>query len=243
MRIANTPHHDMNDTHSFERLQDDIHYQFRNTGLLMEALTHSSYANEKGTPLQNNERLEFLGDAVLELCVSAELYNRFSHAREGHLTNLRARLVSAPALARTAKRLHLDRHILLGKGEESQGGRDRNSVLSDCLEALLGAIFLDGGFDAVRKSTIEIFGPVWPNSISPYSQRDYKSRLQELTQKIHQERPRYIMAHCTGPEHDKSYSIEVHLPDTSVFTANASSIKKAEQKAARIALEHLTRTT
>ena len=165
-------------------LEKNIFYQFKNKELLSQALTHSSFANEHG--LENNERLEFLGDAVLELCISRALYEGFPMASEGELTRARASMVNEASLAQIARSLNLGHYILLGKGEEMQGGKDRDSVLSDTLEAIFGAIFMDGGFEQVRASIDKIFTSFWPKKISlKKDTKDYKTRLQELTQKIY----------------------------------------------------------
>lgn len=233
----------MNHDLCLHELEQALGHSFSNPGLMELALTHSSFANEQGRPHENNERLEFLGDAVLELCISAELYTRFPDVQEGQLTSFRAMLVSATSLARRARSIDLGRFVLLGKGEESQGGRDRSSVLSDCFEALIGAVFLDGGYARAMHCILGLFEPHLPDSPAPHHPRDYKSRLQELTQQLHQDRPRYVLAQSSGPEHEKLYHVEVHLPEGTVLSAHSSSIKKAEQKAARQAYLLLTSQT
>lgn len=222
---------------ALESLQKSISYRFGQVKLLTMALTHSSFANEQGCA--HNERLEFLGDAVLELAVSEELFLRFPDAPEGSLTKLRAKLVSMPSLAEMAKSLELESRILLGKGEESQGGRERDSLLSDAFEAVLGAVFLDGGFEAAQKVVLTLFASRWPREVEPPKTRDFKSRLQELTQREHKSRPIYRLLGSTGPEHEKLFEVELSLPDGRLVRAPGSSVKKAEQAAARQALEIL----
>lgn len=222
---------------ALENLQESISYRFGQVKLLATALTHSSFANEQGC--DHNERLEFLGDAVLELAVSEELFKRFPDAPEGTLTKLRAKLVSMPSLAETARGLNLMTYISLGRGEESQGGRDRDSLLSDAFEALLGAVFLDGGYLEARRVVVELFAPRWPRDIDPPKARDFKSRLQELTQRDHKSRPIYRLMGSSGPEHEKLFEVELTLPDGRTLTALGSSVKKAEQTAARQALDML----
>ncbi|MBI4804232.1 MAG: ribonuclease III [Desulfovibrio sp.] len=222
---------------ALKTLQESISYRFGQVKLLATALTHSSFANEQGC--DHNERLEFLGDAVLELAVSEELFNRFPNAPEGALTKLRAKLVSMPSLADLAKTLGLESYIYLGKGEESQGGRERDSLLSDALEALLGAVFLDGGYEAAKHVVLGLFTPRWPQEVEPPKTRDYKSRLQELTQREHKSRPIYRLLGSTGPEHEKLFEVEICLPDGRTVLARGTSVKKAEQAAARQALEIL----
>jgi ribonuclease-3 len=215
-----------------------IAYSFQRIDLLRTALTHSSFANEKACA--HNERLEFLGDAVLELVVSAELYRRFPEVAEGMLTKLRSRLVSMPHLAEAAKSLELDRYLFLGKGEENQGGRRRDSLLADAFEALLGAVFLDGGFEAAREVVLRLFASRWPLECLPAKAKDYKSQLQELTQHRHKSRPVYRLLTSFGPEHDKRFEVELILPEGKILVVQESSLKKAEQLAARKALEYLT---
>jgi ribonuclease-3 len=221
------------------QLQEDIGHDFSAPGLLETALTHSSHANESANPAAHNERLEFLGDAVLELCVSEELYSRFPQATEGALTLLRSKLVSEPALAELARACGLDRCLLLGKGEESQGGRNRASLLSDALEAVFAAVFLDGGFEAARRCIRRVFAGMWPESLVEPKSKDYKSRLQELTQKRFKARPVYTLADSRGPEHEKMFEVRLSLPGGEEVTAQGSSLKKAEQLAARTALSVL----
>ncbi|GFK93062.1 Ribonuclease 3 [Fundidesulfovibrio magnetotacticus] len=222
---------------ALDNLQDAISYRFGQVKLLVTALTHSSYANEQGCV--HNERLEFLGDAVLELAVSEELFRRFPEAPEGALTKLRSKLVSMPALAELARSLHLDQAILLGKGEEGQGGRTRDSLLADAMEALLGAVFQDGGYEGAKSAVGAIFAPLWPEDVEQSRARDYKSRLQERTQRDMRTRPIYRLMGSSGPEHEKRFEVELALPDGRVIQAAGPSVKKAEQSAARMALQAL----
>ena len=220
-------------------VQEDIHYRFRQVKLLELALAHSSWANERGCPNESNERLEFLGDAVLELCVSQEVYGRYPEADEGLLTKVRSKLVKTATLAEVARSLGLDRHLCLGRGEETQGGRERDSLLADALEALFGAVFLDGGFDVARALVLELLGPRFPETANAPPGKDHKSRLQEITQDLHRERPQYVLAESSGPEHSKVFAVEVTLPDGARFRAEGGSLKKAEQAAAALALAAL----
>jgi len=222
-------------------VQEDIHYRFRQVKLLELALAHSSWANEQGRPEESNERLEFLGDAVLELCVSQEAYSRFPDSDEGLLTKQRSRLVKTSTLASVARSIGLDRHLMLGRGEESQGGRDRDGLLADALEALFGAVFLDGGFDAARTLVLGLLEPLWPASPALPGGKDSKSRLQELTQESHRERPVYMLVESNGPEHHKVFEVEVLLPSGQRFRATGPSLKKAEQAAAQSAISGLAR--
>lgn len=222
-----------------ERLQRGIPYHFTQVKLLTSALTHSSYANERQGGVEHNERLEFLGDAVLELCISEELYRRFPDTREGELTAMRSRLVNQETLAALARSIGLDTCLILGKGEESQGGRERDSLLSDAFEAVLGAVFLDGGFEAAQQAVRELFAGLWPEQAGKGKTKDAKSRLQEATQELFKERPVYLLLDSRGPEHDKTFTVRLVLPDKTEFIAEGSSVKRAEQTAAHVALRAL----
>jgi ribonuclease-3 len=226
-------------TRMLDQLQRDIPYRFSQVKLLEEAMTHSSHANEQQSGAAHNERLEFLGDAVLELCVSQALYSRFPDTREGELTAMRSRLVNQDTLAGLARKLGVPACLVLGKGEEAQGGRDRDSLLSDAFEALLGAIFLDGGFAGSAAVVERLFEPLWPRKSASTRSKDSKSRLQELTQQLFRDRPLYTLVSSSGPEHDKIFTVRLDLPDGQSFVANGSSVKRAEQTGALMALRHL----
>jgi ribonuclease-3 len=221
-----------------DQLQKAIPYHFGQVKLLDVALTHSSHANERQEGIEHNERLEFLGDAVLELCISEELYRRFPDMREGDLTAMRSRLVNQESLATLARKIGLEKSIVLGKGEEAQGGRERDSLLSDAFEAILGAVFLDGGYGAVGETVRRLFAGQWPAGSGKMKSKDDKSRLQEVTQQLFRERPLYSLVGSSGPEHDKIFTVRLELPDKTVFTATGPSVKKAEQTAAHAALRH-----
>ena len=176
---------------------------------------------------------------MLELCISQTLYRRFPDTREGELTAMRSRLVNQDTLARLARNIGLDQCIVLGRGEEAQGGRERDSLLSDAFEALLGAIFLDGGFARSAEVVEKLFAPLWPQRTARTKSKDSKSRLQEITQQIFRDRPLYSLVNSEGPEHDKIFTVRLELPDKTSFTAEGSSVKRAEQTAAQMALRHL----
>ncbi len=225
-------------------LQKVLGYKFQNIDLLRRALTHSSWANENKNLAPHNERQEFLGDAVLEVCVSWELFKRFPEAREGHLTKLRSSLVSTNSLAMLARELGISNDLRLGRGEESQGGRERDGVLSDALEAVLGAIFEDGGYAEAQKVITQIFNSRWPSDLGQSQEKDYKTKLQEATQRTHKDRPIYALQGSYGPEHAKCFEVRLTLPDGQEFFASGQSLKRAEQEAARMAFEtYLTKTT
>ncbi len=232
----------MNDFSYPDELEQRLGYRFKSRNLLLQSLTHSSYANERN--LEHNERIEFLGDAVLELCISNLLFFRFPLAAEGELTRLRAALVSEPSLSRAARDMSLGRYVFLGKGEEQQGGRDRDSVLADTLEAVLGAVYLDSGYNEAYACIVHLFEKYLPERVDvlPVS-RDYKSRLQESTQCLFKARPVYILLESFGPEHEKTYRVQVELPNGTKIEAEDSSMKKAEQNAAGKALQYLEQLT
>lgn len=223
------------------KLEKTLDYHFVNRGLLLRALTHSSYANEYGLESAHNERQEFLGDAVLELCVSWELYKRFPNTREGDLTRLRSSLVNTTSFACRAREIGLDKMLFLGRGEESQGGRKRDSVLSDVFEAVLAAVYEDGGYAAAQHSVATVFSRIWPED--PHEgkkEQDHKTCLQERVQHLFAgDRPVYSQVSVTGPSHARLFTMEVRLPDGRCFTAEGTSCKKAEQAAAAMALEAL----
>jgi len=221
-------------------LQKCIHHRFEQVKLLETALTHSSYANEQEGD-GDNERLEFLGDAVLELCISEEGYKRFPCAPEGQLTRIRSELVKEKSLAGLAHELELHKYIRLGKGEELQGGRERDALLADTFEAVMGAVFLDGGFEIAKATVLRIFSSKWPEKAILPEAKDYKSRLQEVAQERFRDRPVYVLAGTSGPEHEKVFEVKATLPTGKVFHGSGTSVKRAEQDAARQALEYLTR--
>ena len=220
-------------------IENVLGHRFRDLSLLKLALTHSSFANENDEPTACNERLEFLGDAVLELAVSTELFRRFPDAHEGQLTRLRSRLVKTPTLAALAKRMGLPALLFLGRGEESQGGRERSTLLADAVEALFGALYLDAGFEAVEAAAQRVYAEHWPDSAHIPKIKDFKTRLQETTQQRHKERPIYTQLGNAGPDHARVYQVRVTLPDGRAFDAKGGSLKKAEQNAAQRALNAL----
>lgn len=220
-------------------LAERLGHKFKRQELLELALSHSSWANEQGLGDAHNERLEFLGDAVIELCVSTELFRRFPKAREGELTRLRAHLVSTAGLAQCARELGLDEYIRLGRGEEQQGGRLRDAILSDVLEAVLAAVYEDGGFAAAKACAERIFAGHWPQTAVVPKAQDCKSHLQEAMQHIFGVLPVYAQLAASGPEHARHFQVRLTLPDGRHFVGQGTSCKKAEQDAAKGALETL----
>lgn len=222
------------------QLQKILKYRFKNLLLLEQALTHTSWANEHGLVEFHNERLEFLGDAVLELCITEQLYRRYPAAREGTLTGMRSRLVNEPELAALARRLELDRYLRLGKGEEQQGGRHRNAILADAFEALLGAVYEDGGFEPARRILETLYSRELPDEPPIPREKDAKTLILEYCQRTFREPPLYAVILAKGPSHEREFEVEIQLPDGRKYTAAASSTKKAEQAAAAEALQQIS---
>ena len=209
----------------YKRIYEVIDYTFKNKELLTTALTHSSYANELHDGTKYNERLEFLGDSVLSIVVSDYIYLK-----------LRASLVCEKSLYQYAKQISLGSYIRLSRGERHSGGDDRPSILSDAFEALIAAIYLDGGIEPARKFVLRFVVPDIKSS-KPKKFKDYKTTLQEIIQKNPEERLTYVLVKETGPDHDKHFVVEVHLNSNVIGKGGGRSKKEAEQQAAREALE------
>ncbi|MFA9465754.1 MAG: ribonuclease III [Velocimicrobium sp.] len=220
-----------------KNFQDTIKYYFNNQNLLKQALMHSSYANEKHmNKLANNERLEFLGDAVLELVSSEYIYGKNKLMHEGELTKLRASMVCEPTLAMCAKEINLGDYLLLGKGEDATGGRYRNSILSDALEATIGAIYLDGGFTNAKEFINHFILDDMDNKKLFY---DSKTILQEIIQGMSKEVLCYQLVGEEGPDHNKKFTIEAMLGDEKLSVGVGRTKKSAEQQAAYKAILEL----
>ena len=219
-------------------LEAAIGYTFKNITLLQNALSHSSYANERWhDSLKSNERLEFLGDSILGMVTAEYLYRNFPDRPEGDLTRMRADMVCERALAVVAERIGLGQHLLLGHGEEAGGGRSRDSILADAVESVIAACFLDGGMDAARKF-IDTF-VLTEVPVKKLRNADYKTALQELVQQKKNQVLSYALVAESGPDHDKHFTVEVSLNGKVVGTGDGSSKKRAEQDAARVAIEAL----
>ena len=222
-----------------DALQTRLGYFFRDENLLRLALTHPSVAHEQGASVQHNQRLEFLGDAVLQLILTSELYEKFPAMDEGPLTKARAQMVNRRALADQGRRLGLGEHLIVSRGEEASGGRQRPSALADTFEALLGAIFLDAGFDAARDIVLrqfrEEFGEleVIPNLENP------KGELQEILQANSTEAPQYQLESVSGPDHDRLFECAVYHQGVELGRGKGKSKKEAESQAALAALANL----
>ena len=216
-------------------LEKVLGYSFKNQDLLHLALTHSSFANELSGDAKCNERLEFLGDSVLSIIVSDYLYNNFE-TPEGELTKLRASLVCEEALFDFAKQIDLGQYIKLGKGEANNGGNKRPSILSDAFEAVLAAMYLDGGIEPV-KSLVLSFVKEYLKDKNKISFKDYKTELQEIIQKNPEEKIEYVLVGEEGPDHNKSFTVAIKLNTISIAQGTGRSIKAAEQAAACEALK------
>ncbi len=217
-------------------LEDKIGYQFKNKNLLLQALTHSSYANEGKKHGRNNERLEFLGDSVLSVIVAKHLFLKYKDIPEGELTKLRASLVCEKALDVFAQKLGLGEYLRLGKGEEMTGGRSRPSILADAFEAVIAALYLDGGYQAAQKFVLS-FIPENLDVKSANQLADYKTTLQEIIQQNREEKIEYVLADEKGPDHAKVFTAEVLLNSNVIGVGEGSSKKQAEQNAAKEALK------
>ena len=220
-----------------QRLQKHTGYAFRDEALLTLALTHPSLANDPAGSNPNNQRLEFLGDAVLQLVLSEELYTKFPLVGEGLLTKTRAELVNRDSLAEQAILTGLGPLLLLSKGEELNGGRERPSILADAYEAFLGAVFLDGGYPAARTLVLRQFGERLELMDSPTVLRNPKGELQELLQAISPEHPAYELLAIDGPDHDREFEAAVYYRGAEIGRGRGKSKKAAESHAAAAALE------
>jgi len=226
----------------FDALQKQIGYRFRDRGLLEHAMTHTSRANEDVTGgVVDNESMEFLGDAVLGFVIADTLFREFPDWDEGEKSKTKASMVSTFALARQAERLHLGDHLLLGRGEEKTGGRKKQALLADTYEALIAAIYLDGGIDAVRSFIKREFDALVEDARrhGAAGPQDYKSSLQELVQARSQPLPDYRLIGTFGPDHEKRFEVEVVVDGEPLARASGPSKKEAEQEAAKKALGNL----
>ena len=221
-----------------EELQKNLGYIFNDKNQLIKALTHSSYANEGANEHStSNERLEFLGDSLLGMSVALMIYKNKPELSEGQMTKLRAQLVCEKSLADVAMRLNLGEYLLLGRGEQSGGGRNRPSILSDALEAIIASVFLDGGYEPVEKLIYTFFSSKIDTPMQ--SVTDFKTQLQELIQCKSGRKLVYELIGEHGPDHQKSFSVEVKLNGKSLGTGTGKSKKNAEQEAAKTALNSI----
>ncbi|HUP58198.1 MAG TPA: ribonuclease III [Bdellovibrionota bacterium] len=224
-----------------ERLQDRLGYRYGDRAILLQALTHTSYGHEflqeKPIALRDNERLEFLGDAILDVVVSDILLEAFPNANEGHLSKMRAAVVNEKTLAALANSIGLADCIRLGKGEALTGGNQKPSILSSTLEALIASIYLDGGFNAVYPVLRHIFAPLFIEERELIAFYDHKTQLQEIVQARWKVTPTYHLMKTEGPDHAKTFQVEVRMSGKRLAVAEGSSKKEAEQNAAKHAIQ------
>lgn len=220
-----------------ESLEIRLDYKFNNIKLLKNALVHSSYANEVRGDTHSNERLEFLGDSVLSIIVAEHIFNKYPNMPEGELTKLRASLVCEKSLCSYSRELGIGKCLLLGNGEDKNGGRERDSILADAFEAVLAAIYIDGGMAAAKKHVLNTVLRDLEHHSDEDSFKDYKTVLQEIIQRNPEESVSYILIDEKGPDHDKIFTVEVHLNSNVIGQGSGKSKKQAEQMAACQALK------
>jgi len=213
--------------------QKTIEYTFKNEALLLKALSHSSFVNERQNSGASNERLEFLGDSVLGFIAAEHFYLNYTHMPEGELTKLRASAVCEKSLVGFAKEIDLGSYLFLGRGETVSGGKDRPSILADAFEAVLAAVYLDGGIEEARRFVLRFIKSAEKKA---GAFKDYKTILQEVIQKNPEESVEYVLTGENGPDHNKSFTVEVHLNSNVIGTGSGKSKKLAEQEAAKEAL-------
>ena len=228
-------------------MEQALGYEFKDNKLIVEALTHRSHFHEFGDS-PPNERLEFLGDTVLDLCVTEELMRLFPNLGEGPLSKLRSQIVSERSLSIAAKNLALGKILRLGKGEDKSGGRDRDSLLADCLEAVIAAVYMDGGIEAARRMIVDKLQLAIPENINTkknpkFFDRDYKSRLQELCQSLGLGTPNYHCLSTDGPDHKKFFTMSLSVTGVDLVKGTGPTKKEATQEAARICLEEIENNT
>ena len=227
---------------NIEELEKRIQYRFEDRSYLERALTHSSYNCEKNTKHKDNERLEFLGDAFLDAIVGAELFVRMNSVTEGTLTKTRALIVCEKALAEVAREFNLGKYILMGHGEAGTGGRNKDSILADALEAVIGAIYMDGGYDAAQKFTVSAFKKMIEGAMAGRIFSDYKSEIQEVLQSGGKTvNINYVLDREEGPAHDKTFYLHMECDGKKYGSGKGKTKKEAEQNAAKASLEILER--
>jgi ribonuclease III len=224
----------------YEVLYTHLGYRFQNNALLRQALTHRSFMNESGHPdIEDNERMEFFGDSVLGFVISDFLYQHFPQFHEGDLSRIKSHVVSEPFLAVIARELEIGTYILLGKGEAASGGHEKNSLLSDCFEAIVASIYLDGGIEVARNFLLRCFQEKIETLIEEQHILDHKSLFQERAQEFFKCTPRYKLREITGPDHDKTFEIELFIKREMFSVGTGKNKKEAEQAAAKAALAKL----
>ena len=229
-----------NEKKILKKFESIIGYKFKDRAKLKRALTHKSYAYENKLSYEDhNERYEYLGDAVIELCVSSMLFSSFPDKPEGELSRLRAATVNENQLASISREIFLGDYLLLGKGEDGTGGREKSSILSDALEALCGSVYLDRGFDRAGKFISNLFSNVMRMADKKEFMCDYKTKLQEEVQARYKKMPRYQLVSTNGPDHDKTFNVDLYLDAKKLSNGIGKTKKAAEQEAAKVALDEL----
>ena len=214
--------------------------KFKNIDLLNLAFCHRSFANEKSGDVDNNERLEFLGDSVLGLAVAEYLYRALADRPEGELAKIKSFVVSEASLAEVARSLRVDNFILIGRGEEYSGGRSKKALLADCVEAIIGSYFLDSGFREARRFVLQFMVPAIEKVLAGKHEKDYKTLLQEYSQRVYRLYPKYVLTKKTGPDHERVFWMEVEVNGRRYGPGKGRNKKEAEQAAAGIAYESIT---
>lgn len=222
----------------YTELEERIDYRFKKRNLLILALTHSSALGPKKGADKNNERLEFLGDSILEHIIALHLYKTFPLGNEGEMTKHKAAIVREDSLAKAARNIELGEFLILGRGEEKSNGRERASILADAMEAVIAAVYLDGGFKNAEKTAIKLLGNNIRECIDGNSQKDYKTILQEEIQKNGSNLLTYTLKSEIGPPHDRVFTFDLHLNNQHIGTGSGKSKKEAQQKAACDALDN-----
>lgn len=218
---------------------DSLNIKIKDLSLLNTAFSHRSFVHESNSFLEHNERLEFLGDSVLSVVVTKWLYLNFPDLAEGDLSRIRSVVVSEDSLSEIALQIKLDKLLFLGKGEESSGGRTKKAILADCCEAVFACIYLDCGLETVTKIIEKLLVPVIFDVVKNNRQKDYKTALQEFTQKKYKVVPTYTLVSKTGPDHDKTFNIKLSIKDKEICVCSGSSKKEAQQECAKKAYQRL----
>ncbi|MDQ2085261.1 ribonuclease III [Herbivorax sp. ANBcel31] len=225
-----------------KKLEGKIGYTFKDKNNIILALTHSSYANEyKSQNFTSNERLEFLGDTVLNMIISEDIYNKYYNLSEGEMTKFRSNVICEASLARCAKNINIGEYLLLGKGEENTGGRSRISILSDSVEALIGALYLDAGIERTRFFVLNHMGEMIEESIKGIIFMDYKTQLQEILQRSNEKKVVYEIIDEKGPDHNKVFISQVKIDDRPAGRGKGRTKKEAEQMAAKETIESINK--
>jgi ribonuclease-3 len=238
-RALRTPPVDNDRRKELQLFEKHASIKFKKQELLNLAFSHRSFANENALDIGNNEKLEFLGDSVLGLVVAEYLFLQFPEKLEGDLARIKSFVVSEDSLADIARDLRVDNYILIGKGEEYSGGRTKKALLADCLEAIIGAYFIDSGWKASQRFILRMLIPEIDKVVEDRHRKDYKTLLQELVQKRFKSYPKYSLQKRTGPDHDKTFWMEVRIGEQTFGPGQGKNKKEAEQAAAALAYESL----